>query len=83
MTLDTTDMRLQDIEWEAWQAVCAELLKLGIDINNQDALNDYLVNWGNRLVELRSYQASLPAKVAPPAQTTQPQDIASEEKAMG
>jgi hypothetical protein len=32
-------------EWEAWQGVCAELKKLGVDINMQDPLNDALKMW--------------------------------------
>ncbi len=36
------------LEWEAWLAVVTELRKLGVEINQQDELNDLLKLWGAR-----------------------------------
>ena len=33
-------------EWQLWQDVVKELRSLGIEINNEDGLNDALVAWG-------------------------------------
>jgi len=40
-------------EWKAWRDICSELEKIGIDINNEDALCKAIQNWGACLFFLR------------------------------
>ena len=41
------------IEWEAWQALVAELKNKGIDINHEHALYNAIKTWGERYSEFR------------------------------
>jgi len=40
-------------ELQAWRDICSELEKIGIDINNEDALCKAIQNWGDCLFLLR------------------------------
>jgi hypothetical protein len=42
-----------DREWLAWRQVCKQLAKLGVDINQADALACAIRLWGEELHELR------------------------------
>ena len=44
---------LEEAESNCWQRLAAELNKHGIDIDHADALNEALVDWGERLAQLR------------------------------
>ena len=47
------DTDLMHIEWVAWQEVCKELNRLGIDISQRDLLCGRLKEWGEWLAQLR------------------------------
>ena len=44
--------KLQKREWEYWQQVVIELRRLGVEINDQDNLNQLLTNWVNARTDL-------------------------------
>lgn len=42
-------------EHSCWLVMCDELKLLGLDINDQDKLNDLIIDWGERLAQLRQF----------------------------
>ncbi len=48
MSLETRD------EYEAWKKLCRELRELGIDVNDQNILEDAIQNWGRRYAQLEA-----------------------------
>ena len=40
-------------EWDAWQSVVTELRELGVEINDNDALNDFLKMWARTYHKLQ------------------------------
>lgn len=42
-------------EIECWKRVCDELKNVGVDIGMADNLNSALINWGERLSQLREF----------------------------
>ena len=45
--------RLENEETKKWLTVVNELKRLGIDLAKEDKLNDALIDWGERLAQLR------------------------------
>ena len=40
-------------EWEAWQSVVIKLRELGVEINDENALNDCLTQWARAYNKLQ------------------------------
>lgn len=41
------NMNITEREWNAWQDIVKELRNLGVEINDQNKLNDLLKHWAN------------------------------------
>jgi hypothetical protein len=50
---------MQQLEWEDWQNVVAELKKLGIDINTTKSLTNKLLSWADSRHQLKTLHDKL------------------------
>lgn len=47
------------VEYQSWRRLCSELTRLGIDINDQDALTKRIKDWGIEYARLAKLNPNL------------------------